>query len=153
MVMIGGRNPNAWNNWYHAVGSTYGTWIRGDPRGFRTFRHRVHVEGDYKHPPPPGIYAPIFEYSKRKLRYAAVRLDPAQRQFLCDGLIEGLLGDGVEVIALAVAMNHFHLLARFPLLTAEQIKRYGQSILRDGRDPAPRHHLGLARKYASEQLA
>lgn len=30
--------------------------------------------------------------------------------------------------------------------------RYGKSILRDGRDPAPRHFLGLARKHASERL-
>ena len=48
-----GTNPNAWNNWYHCVGSTYGSWLRGDPRGFSTFRHREHVEGDYRSPPIP----------------------------------------------------------------------------------------------------
>src|SRR3954468_9029001 len=40
-----------WNNWYHCMGNTYGTWLPGDPRGFRTRLHREHVEGDYRNPP------------------------------------------------------------------------------------------------------
>lgn len=150
--MIGGRNPNAWNNGYHAVGSTYGTWLRGDSRGFCTFRHREHVEGDYLHPPPPGVYAPIFEYTRKRLRYPPLQLSPEQRRVLCAGIAEHLQRNGVEVVAVAVAVNHFHLLARFPALAVEERTRYGMSILKDLRDPAPRHYLGLARKYASEQL-
>jgi hypothetical protein len=33
--------------WYHVIISTYGGWLHGDPRGFRTRHHRAHVEGDY----------------------------------------------------------------------------------------------------------
>ena len=44
--MSGGHTPKAWNNWYHGVGGAYGTWLAGDSRGFRTFRHRRHVDGD-----------------------------------------------------------------------------------------------------------
>ena len=44
----------AWHGWFHIIGNTYGTWVRGDPKGFRTLHHREHIEGDYKHPPPPG---------------------------------------------------------------------------------------------------
>ena len=43
----------AWNNWYHVNGNTYGTWLPGDPRGWRERGHKKHVAGDYKNPPPP----------------------------------------------------------------------------------------------------
>jgi hypothetical protein len=33
------------------MGHTYGTWLPGDPKGFRTRHHREHIEGDYKKPP------------------------------------------------------------------------------------------------------
>lgn len=151
--MPDGRNPNAWNNWYHAVGCTYGTWLRGDPRGFRTFRHRQHVEGDYRNPPPPGVFAPIFEKSKTELRYPPVKLNAQQRRVLCRAMIDRLEQDAVEVIALAVMSNHFHLLARFPLLSDAVAQRYAKSILQDGRDPAPRHFIGRARKHASFVLS
>ena len=32
-----------WNDWYHCNGNTYGTWLRGDPRGFRERRHRLEI--------------------------------------------------------------------------------------------------------------
>jgi hypothetical protein len=44
-----------WNHWYHCMGNTFGTWLPGSPKGFRTRHHREHVEGDYKHPPPKGM--------------------------------------------------------------------------------------------------
>lgn len=150
--MPGGRNPNAWNNWYHGVGSTHGTWIRGDPRGFRTFHHREHVEGDYRNPPPPGVYAPLFEYVKSKLKHPPVKLSPVQRQVVCAAMVDRLTHDGAEVLALAVMVNHFHMLARFRLMSVEEMTRFAKSILDDGRDPAPRHFLGLARKHASHVL-
>jgi len=153
---VGGPNPNAWRGWYRGGGCTYGTWLRGDPRGFRTFRHREHVEGDYRNPPPPpeaGVWAPVFERSKRTMRWPAVELSAAARDILCRALVDQLRALEVEVIALAVAVNHFHLLARYPLLDAETLRTFGKSILRDGRDPAPRHLLGLARREASWKLA
>ena len=36
-----------WNDWYHVMCHTYGTWLPGDPKGFRTRHHREQVEGDY----------------------------------------------------------------------------------------------------------
>ena len=44
----------AWNGWYHVTANTYGTWLRGDPRGWRERHHRKHVEGDYQTRPVPG---------------------------------------------------------------------------------------------------
>src|SRR4051812_22286516 len=57
----------AWNDWLHVSGSTYGTWLRGDPRGWRSRRHREHCEGDYKNPPPKGEFDEEFERSKELL--------------------------------------------------------------------------------------
>lgn len=37
--------------WHHIILTTYGSWLPGDLRGFRTRDHREHVEGDYRPPP------------------------------------------------------------------------------------------------------
>ena len=96
---MAGANPNAWNNWYHCVGSTYGAWLPGDPRGFRTFRHRLHVEGDYKNPPAAGTFTAIYERSKRLMKRPAVVLGREQREVVCKAMIEQLQRDGVEAVA------------------------------------------------------
>jgi len=150
--MSGGVNPNAWNNWYHVIGSTHGTWLQGDPRGFRTFQHRQHVDGDYRHPPPAGVYAPIFVRCKARLKHPPVELTTAQRDLLCRALAERLRDNGTELVALAVAMNHSHLLARFPALPSERRAKWAEALLNDGRDPAPRHWLAMARKHGSYEL-
>ena len=28
-----------WNDWYHITCNTYGTWLRGDPRGAEVYLH------------------------------------------------------------------------------------------------------------------
>ena len=43
----------AWNHWYHCTAHTYGTWLRGDPRGWRARHHREHVDGDYRNRTEP----------------------------------------------------------------------------------------------------
>src|SRR4029079_6566514 len=43
-----------WNAWYHVTNHVCGSWVRGDPRGWRSRHHREHVDGDYKNPPPTG---------------------------------------------------------------------------------------------------
>src|SRR3954469_8997801 len=64
-----------WNNWYHCTTHTYGTWLRGDPRGWRARHHREHVIGDYKNPPPRGMYEKIFARSKSLMKRDAVRIN------------------------------------------------------------------------------
>ena len=44
-----------WNFWYHVGSNTKGTWLTGDPRGFRSRHHREHVEGDYRRLSPPAV--------------------------------------------------------------------------------------------------
>jgi hypothetical protein len=49
-------SPEMEGSWIHFVETVYGAWLYGDARGFRTRHHREHVEGDYKNPPPAGMY-------------------------------------------------------------------------------------------------
>lgn len=104
--------PSAWNSWYHCTGNTYGTWLPGDPRGFRTRNHRMHVEGDYKAPPPRGVFDGLHALAKRSMKSSAVHLDAADRRTACFAMVAELIFRQVEVIALAVDDHHFHVLAR-----------------------------------------
>ncbi|MEX0654502.1 MAG: hypothetical protein WDZ31_12195 [Phycisphaeraceae bacterium] len=167
----------AWNNWYHCMGNTYGTWLPGDGRGFRTRHHREHVEGDYKFPPPPGMYDELFERSKRVMKRPAVFFPRELRAEVCRLLADTLRDDyQVEVVELSVGGIHFHLLARFvPVgvdpyehLAALNIKlthprkapprggggpRSGERGLSAyDHDPAPRRILGLARSWVTHQM-
>lgn len=119
-----------WNDWYHCNGNTYGTWLPGDPRGFRTRHHRGHVEGDYKNRPPPGSNRELLERSQTLLQRAPIHLNAAQQKIAADAVVEKMLADGIEIIALSVDDHHFHLLSRF-------------------RDHRPKHWVGRAKMHSS----
>ena len=124
-----------WNDWYHCNGNTYGTWLPGDPRGFRERHHRQHVNGDYKAPPPPGANADRLGRSSRLMRKRAVYLDAEQRQVALSAFVEKLQTDHVELPALAIDDHHFHLLARFgdhrPKHWVRRAKMSASMLLRD----------------------
>jgi hypothetical protein len=144
-----------WNNWYHVTASTYGAWLPGDARGFRTRHHREHVEGDYKHPTPPGEHDALLARSKKLLRAGPTRLTPEQRRVVCGALAHKLTSLGAEVVDLCVGAMHVHALVRFTPLQGPHTAVRGlcrQNSLRDGRDPVPRHVMGLAKKHASFTL-
>ncbi len=115
------------------MGITYGTWLYGDPRGFRTRHHREHIPYDYKHPPPPGLYKAKYERSQRLMPRPPVRLSPVQRRLAVEYFVASLQKDRIELVVLAIDRIHFHLLARFP-------------------DHAPRHWLGIAKKESPHHL-
>ena len=50
--------PDMKGTWFHCISTTYGAWLYGDARGFRTRHHREHIVGDYRSPPPIEKYAP-----------------------------------------------------------------------------------------------
>lgn len=125
-----GREP--WNDWYHVTGGTYGSWLRGDPRGWRTRHHREHVEGDYRNPPKREDYENLLAQSKSlMIPNDAVRLTPQARAIACDIFARALQFHGVDVIAIAVDAVHYHVLARF-------------------RDRNPRKWMGIASPAAPE---
>jgi hypothetical protein len=104
---------SAWNNWYHINGNTYGTWLPGDPRGFRTRHHREHVEGDYKNPPPKGVYDARYQRSKEQMRKAPVFIEREHLAVAGQAFVNDLLKRGTELIALSLGPAHYHLLGRF----------------------------------------
>ena len=150
------RPSGPWNGWYHAVATCYGTWLKGDPRGWRSYKHRVHVEGDYRNPPPPDAYRLEFRRSKQRLRYDPMLFTPPVRAIVRDALVDRLRDQGTEVVALAVAKTHAHAVVRFVnrgVRGAVPVRGLvPQNSLADGRDPVPRHVFGVARKHASHVL-
>ncbi|HEX2973304.1 MAG TPA: hypothetical protein VHP11_13295 [Tepidisphaeraceae bacterium] len=123
-----------WNHWYHCMCNTYGTWLRGDPRGWRARHHREHVAGDYKHPPPPGTYDHLHARSQSLQKRRSVHLARQIRQVILDAVVASLRRHDMDAIIATLDDHHLHILARFP-------------------DHRPRHSLGLAKKEASRLLS
>jgi hypothetical protein len=141
------------------MGSTYGTWLYGDRRGWRMRGHREHVEGDYKNPPPEGVGVAARCRSIRGMRRAPVHLTWEQRVVVCGAMVEALRYYRVEVVDWTVTATHFHGLARFPSLSvadnAQALRAWGlvkANSLQDGRDPIPRFLLGKAKAWALHQI-
>lgn len=119
-----------WNGWYHVDGNSYGTWLHGDHRGWRTRHHRQHVPYDYKNPPPPEVYARLEKHSLKSMKDAIVLLNPNQRRVACHEMAVKLLSLDVELLAISVDRIHYHMLARFP---TDHVK----------------HWVGLAKKHSA----
>jgi len=56
--------PQSARLWRHVIINTRSTRLHGDPRGFRTRKHRIDSSGDYRHPPPAGERGQLHEYHK-----------------------------------------------------------------------------------------
>jgi hypothetical protein len=125
---------DAWDHWYHITGTTYGAWIPGDPRGFRTRHHREHIDGDYKNPPHAGSHERRFERAKSLMKRPAVILSPQARALASESMAQALMHHGVKIAALAIGGQHYHILGRF--------------VLDD-----PRRLVGVAKKHSAHELS
>jgi REP element-mobilizing transposase RayT len=103
-----------WNHWFHCMGHTYGTWLPGDPKGFRTRDHREHVDGDYRNPPPKGKYDGLHDHAKRAMKRDPVFLDRVQRQRALEELVASLQRRHFEIEVFSVDRIHIHGLVRVP---------------------------------------
>src|SRR5437879_5974509 len=119
--------------WYHIITSTYGSWLYGDARGFRTRHHREHIEGDYKNPPPPGTYEEQRHKSEESLKQEPVILPWPLREVVGLAIRQRLTGLGAVFVCISVGGQHIHLLAKMP---------YGQA----------RHWMGLAKRHVWFEL-
>lgn len=124
---------DAFNHWFHCTCHTYGSWLHGDPRGFRTRHRREHVDGDYKRPPPPGKYDAKFQRSKSLMQRPPVVLLKLHREIVAASIAASLRRRNVEVLAVAMDRIHLHVLARF--------------VQHDARDL-----LGIAKREAWNEL-
>jgi REP element-mobilizing transposase RayT len=122
-----------WNDWYHVVSHVYGSWLRGDPRGYREVNHRIDVDGDYRHPPPKGKYDRLYRRSLSLMKRDPVSIAADLRQFVANAVAEKLESLEIEVLVVSVDAKHLHLLGRFP-------------------DRAPRVWAGRAKKHVSHLL-
>jgi len=93
---------------YHIMWGTYGSWLPGDPRGFRTRKGRTHVPWDYKNPPPPGTYDRLHAHAERTLKKPPVILPAGLREPIGRACLERFGVEGVEVFALSVGGVHVH---------------------------------------------
>jgi SAM-dependent methyltransferase len=108
-------------HWHHVTFHTYGAWLDGDDRGFRTRHHREHVEGDYKNPPPDGQYAWRKERSERQLKQPPVSIPGQLRQPIGELLRDRLIALGVEVLCLSVGATHVHGLLKIESAAAREL--------------------------------
>ncbi|HVK18889.1 MAG TPA: hypothetical protein VM533_18305 [Fimbriiglobus sp.] len=116
--------------WFHCTTHTYGAWLHGDPRGFRTRHHREHVEGDYKNPPPKGKYDWQYQRSQKLLKQAPVMLARDWRPVIGEALVEMFLRLEAQLLCLSMGGQHCHLLAKMPP------------------GPVPKEWIGRAKKHS-----
>ncbi|MBA3313305.1 MAG: hypothetical protein H0T47_08460 [Planctomycetaceae bacterium] len=107
--------------WHHVVLTTYGAWLDGDPRGFRTKNHRKHIEGDHKHPPRPGSYKGRLRGSQELLSQEPVAFDAAWRSIVGNALRTACFDLDIELLAIAVSRQHVHLQMRTPFGRARHV--------------------------------
>ena len=100
--------------WFHLTTQTYGAWLYGDSRGFRTRHHREHIEGDYKHPPPTGKYDRQLERSRRLMKQPSVSLTPPWRPIVGAAIRDKLLELGAQLLCISMSSTHAHMLAKMP---------------------------------------
>lgn len=98
--------------WFHVIISTYGAWLPGDPRGFRTRHHREHVAGNYHHPPRSGLYSQRWVVNRQRLKHSPVVIGMDWRKLIGRALLERLQRLGGEVLAISCGGQHAHLLVQ-----------------------------------------
>ena len=134
----------------HCTGSTYGTWLRGDPRGWRARHHREHIEGDYRSRPAPGTYDEMFERSKALMKRLGVVLEWKARVVACRVMVEALRYHEVPVKDLCVGARHWHALAQFfPI----DVETWFICEMMGDTDRDPRRLMGIAKKESARALS
>ena len=109
--------------WRHAIINTKCTWLHGDPRGFRSRKHRIHSTGDYKMPPPPGEHEGLHAYQVGKSG-AEIHIARAEQAIIGCALRDYLDKQGYKALAVAVTKTHAHVLV---VSARPNVPRRGQS--------------------------
>ena len=121
--------------WFHVQWGTYGSWLPGDPRGFRNRDHRIHSSGDYRHPPPKGEHAGLRFYALEQLKKPVVVLPTPLRARVRDAVVSKSIESQVRLAALSVSRVHAHALMKTERHTLGQdigkLKRSSSHAIRD----------------------
>jgi len=97
--------------WVHVTGHTYGSWLPGDDRTFRTRHHREHITSDTKR------YANRRTRAQEAMRSAGrerVMLSVEARRVALDAMVDALQFKGAHVRIACLDSHHFHVLVRLP---------------------------------------
>ncbi|MFI4859820.1 MAG: hypothetical protein ACIAXF_03960 [Phycisphaerales bacterium JB063] len=105
--------PAPGKRWYHLVLHTHGSWLHGDPRGFRSRKHRLHSSGDYKNPPPQGEHAKLHAYQQAQST-PAVCIPDAIYPAIGEAILNKARKLHHQVLAISVGATHAHLLIEIP---------------------------------------
>ena len=120
---------------YHISWGTYGSWLPGDPRGFRTRRHREHVEGNYRSPPPPGKYEGLHAHVRMSMKQPPVEIPRDLREPIGRGCLERFAEEGAEVFRISVDFWHVHVAADCSPAGLKQmvgrVKKVSSHLVRD----------------------
>ncbi|MEM6506342.1 MAG: hypothetical protein AAGC44_09070 [Planctomycetota bacterium] len=127
--------PTPGKRWFHVTVGTYGSWLPGDPRGFRSKGHKIHSSGDHKRSPPAGEHEGLHTYSK-KIAHVMVVLPAELREAVGRGFVQVLIGRGHRVLAVSVSGMHLHALAELP-----------------GDRPGVKAEIGYAKKGGSRAIS
>jgi hypothetical protein len=128
--------PQSGTRWRHVTLGTHNSWLPGDPRGFRSYRHKVHSGGDYKNPPPPGEHAGLYAFSQ-SISGQPVVIPEEYRSVVGKKILKKLKEAGYQTLAIAVAGMHVHIQVELPdnLAMIRQImgncKRAASHAIRD----------------------
>jgi hypothetical protein len=117
--------------WFHITAHTYGAWLHGDSKSFRMRHHREHIVGDYKNPPPPGMYDQKLARSRALLKQEPVRLEPKWWPIVGAAVKDKLIELGTQLLVVSMGTTHLHLLGKMPP------------------GPVPRQWVGRAKKHAN----
>jgi hypothetical protein len=120
-----------WKNWYHVMGNTYGTWLPGSPKGFRTEMRKAARPVRLQAPGPGRRIRRASRIREGRHDAPALYLESReQRRRAVDELVRSLLRHGIPPAIASVDRVHFHVLAPFE-------------------DLDPRRWVGLAKKESS----
>jgi REP element-mobilizing transposase RayT len=105
--------PDAGMLWRHVVINTFGTWLHGDGRGFRSRMHRIHSSGDYRHRPREGEHGGLHTHHDR-VSGDEVTIERGLRKVIGQTLLSSLFDRHYRVLTIAVGKVHSHALVELP---------------------------------------
>lgn len=105
--------PAPGKNWHHIIFNTRGSWLTGDPRGFRSRNHRKQSDGDYQSPPAPGQHAGLHKVVRENSR-PAVKLPQSTWPTIGEAVLGKCDEQGHRVLVIAVDAMHVHLQVELP---------------------------------------
>lgn len=130
--------------WWLVTWTTYGTWLPGDPRGFRTWRGREHVPPPRRYAKPgqatydPAVYGQRHE-SAQEAAKGVVTLTIGEQKTTLHVIINEIALVAIRPAAMSVGPTHVHLLAQFgSLMIRPTVGRLKAAATRALQNPSTR---------------